>query len=308
MAEEALEIRFWGVRGSLPSPGNETALVGGNTSCVEVTGGGSRVILDAGSGIRALGDALMKAGEAKRVHLLLSHVHWDHVMGIPFFTPLYVPGTELVIGSGPLERDASPQRGALSASDNRLPLRDVLKRQMTPPLFPIEFDAVAGRVTTVDLEPDSAFTVGRLEITMASLSHPDPVWAYRISFGGHSVVYATDTEHQEGKIDERLVRLALGADVLIYDAQYTPEEYRGEVGQSKKGWGHSTFEAGAAVARAAGAKTLVLFHHDPRRTDEGVAEIVQRARAVFPNTVAARESLSLRFDAEPRRIDASPAA
>ncbi len=296
MAEEALEIRFWGVRGSLPSPGNDTALVGGNTSCVEVTGGGSRVILDAGSGIRALGDALVKAGEHKRVHLLLSHVHWDHVMGIPFFTPLYVPGCEVVIGSGPLERDG--------ASGKRLPLREVLQRQMTPPLFPIDFDSVSGRVTTVDLEPDSAFTVGRLEVTMATLSHPDPVWAYRISFGGHSVVYATDTEHEEGKIDERLVRLARGADVLIYDAQYTPEEYRGELGPSKKGWGHSTYEAGAAVARAAGAKTLVLFHHDPRRTDEGVAEIVQRGRAVFPNTVAARESLSLRFEAETHRMGA----
>jgi len=275
-------------------------MVGGNTSCVEVTGGGSRVILDAGSGIRALGDALMKRGEHKRVHLLLSHVHWDHVMGIPFFAPLYIPGSEVVIGAGPLERD--------HASGARLPLREVLKRQMTPPLFPIDFDAVGERVVTVDIEPDSAFMIGQLEITISSLSHPDPVCAYRVSFGGRSVVYATDTEHEEGKLDERLVRLCRGADVLIYDAQFTPEEYRGEVGPSKKGWGHSTFEAGAAVARAAGVKTLALFHHDPRRTDEGVAEIVQRARAVFPNTVAARESLALRFEAEPPHRQAAPAA
>ena len=294
----SMKVKFWGVRGSIASPGAETALVGGNTSCVEVTGGGSRVILDAGSGIRALGDALVKAGEHKRVHLLLSHVHWDHVMGIPFFTPLYVPGCEVVIGSGPLERDG--------ASGKRLPLREVLQRQMTPPLFPIDFDSVSGRVTTVDLEPDSAFTVGRLEVTMATLSHPDPVWAYRISFGGHSVVYATDTEHEEGKIDERLVRLARGADVLIYDAQYTPEEYRGEVGPSKRGWGHSTYEAGVDVARAASVKTLALFHHDPRRSDAQVSEIVQRSRAIFPSTVAAREAVSLRFEAASYRCDLAP--
>ncbi len=282
MTEDSLEVRFWGVRGSLPSPGADTAIVGGNTACVEVTGGGARIVLDAGSGLRALGDALLARGQHGRVHMLLSHVHWDHVMGLPFFTPLYMKGCELIVGSGPIG----------------LPLAEVLRRQMTPPLFPVEFRQVEAQVRTVDLQPDSTFMVGPLEVTMASLSHPDPVWAYRVSFAGRSIVYATDTEHAEGRVDEKLVRLCRGADVLIYDAQYTPEEYSGQVGPSKKGWGHSTYEAGADVARAAGVKTLVLFHHDPRRSDDGVADIVRRARGSFENTVAAREGLALRFEAQ----------
>lgn len=279
--EDALEVRFWGVRGSLPSPGPETTLVGGNTSCVEVTGGGSRVILDAGSGLRALGDHLVRTNQAGDLTLLLSHVHWDHVMGLPFFAPLYTARTPIVIASGPLG----------------VPVHVALEQQMMPPLFPVKFDAVRSRVRTVDLAADAAFRVGALSITMLPLVHPDPVIAYRIEFAGRSVVYATDTEHTEGELDTRLARFAAGADLLIYDAQYTPEEFRGEDGPSRKGWGHSTYLAGAELCRAAGAKTLALFHHDPRRTDEAVAELVRRARAVFPETIAAREGLSFCFEA-----------
>ncbi|NUP08621.1 MAG: MBL fold metallo-hydrolase [Polyangiaceae bacterium] len=282
--DEALEVRFWGVRGSLPSPGGETAVVGGNTACVEVTGGGARIILDAGSGIRALGDELVAKNEHQRVTILLSHVHWDHVLGLPFFTPLYMTGSEICLMSGAV--------GGMS-------LRDVLKAQMIKPLFPVPFEVVSSRVRTVELPERARFAVGPLEVSTAVLNHPDPVVAYRIDFAGRSVVYATDTEHEEGKVDQRLVELARGADVLVYDAQYTPEEYRGECGPTKRGWGHSTFEAGIRVARDAGVKTLALFHHDPRRSDDGVSEIVQRARASFPNTVAARERTSLRLEAEP---------
>jgi phosphoribosyl 1,2-cyclic phosphodiesterase len=281
--EDALEIRFWGVRGSLPSPGPETAMVGGNTSCVEVKGGGSRIILDAGSGLRALGDALVARGEAKDLTILLSHVHWDHVMGLPFFVPLYTAEKPIVIAAGPIG----------------VPILEALERQMMPPLFPVSFDAVRARVRTVDLAADTAFDVGALHVTMLPLVHPDPVIAYRISFGGRSVVYATDTEHSEGTIDARLAAFARQADVLIYDAQYTPEEYRGEVGPPRRGWGHSTFAAGAELARAAEVKTLALFHHDPRRTDDEVGAIVRRAREVFPHTVAAREGLSLRAESVP---------
>ena len=281
--EEGLDVRFWGVRGSLPSPGPETAMVGGNTACVEVCGGGSRVILDAGSGIRALGDSLMAKGEGEDLTILLSHVHWDHVMGLPFFAPLYAGKTPITIAAGPLG----------------LPVESALERQMSPPLFPVSYDAVRSRVKTVDLAADRHFRVGALTITMLPLIHPDPVIAYRIAFGSSSVVYATDTEHLEGQLDERLLRFAHGADILIYDAQYTPEEYRGEVGPSRKGWGHSTFLAGAELARAANIKTLALFHHDPRRTDAEVAAIVQRCREHFPSTVAARENLSLRVEVPP---------
>jgi len=283
--DDALEVRFWGVRGSLPSPGPDTVVVGGNTACVEVTGGGSRVILDAGSGLRALGDALVARGEHREVDLLLTHVHWDHVMGLPFFTPLYIPGTRVRITAGPL------------GSALGLTLRDVLAKQMMQPMFPVDFTSVGAEVTTREIPRRGRFEVGALMIDTAELVHPDPVTAYRVSFGGRSVVFATDTEHRDGEIDPTLAQLARGADVLIYDAQYTPEEYDGRVGPSRRGWGHSTYEAGVALARAAGVKSLALFHHDPRRSDDAVAEIVQRARAIFPETIAAREGVAMRFEA-----------
>ena len=289
--DDALEVRFWGVRGSIPSPGSDTAIVGGNTSCVEVSGGGTRLVLDAGSGIRGLGDRLVADGAHRSVHVLLSHVHWDHVMGLPFFGPLYMPGVDLTISAGP----------------SGTPLRDVLKRQMSAPMFPVDFDRVGARVRTCELPEQGSIDIGALRVTIAKLNHPDPVLAFRVSYGGRSVVYATDTEHREGEVDQTLVRLSRGADVLIYDAQYTPEEYAGEAGPSRKGWGHSTFAAGADVARAAGVKTLALFHHDPKRTDESASEIVKRSRVLFPDTVAAREGLALRFESHsPKPLPPKP--
>ena len=283
MQDTKLKVRFWGVRGSLPSPGPDTALVGGNTSCVEVTTPTTRVILDAGSGLRALGDALVKSGEHRDTTILLSHVHWDHVMGIPFFSPLYMPGCKVTFVSG----------------GHGLPLRDVLSRQMTQPMFPVGFDRIGSSVVCREIAPAERLTIGDLEIDVAMLNHPDPVYAFRLSHGGKSVVFATDTEHF-ACVDPRLLRLASGADLLIYDAQYTPEEYAGEVGPPRTGWGHSTFAAGAELARAAGVGTLALFHHDPRRTDAEVAGIVQRARGLFPDTVAAREGLTVELDAAVR--------
>lgn len=279
MNTDKLTVRFWGVRGSLPSPGPDTAIVGGNTACVEITTPTTRVILDAGSGLRALGDSLVKKGEHRSTTILLSHVHWDHVMGVPFFAPLYMPGCELTFISG----------------GHGVPLRDVLARQMSQPMFPVGLDRVPSRITCRELAPAERLVVGDLEIDVALLNHPDPVYAFRLSHGGRSVVFATDTEHY-ACVDPRLQRLAQGADLLIYDAQYTPEEYAGEIGPPKTGWGHSTFAAGAELAHAAKVGTLALFHHDPRRTDVEVAEIVQRARALFPDTVAAREGLTVELE------------
>lgn len=273
---DGLEVRFWGVRGSLPSPGADTAMVGGNTSCVEVRLGDERLVLDAGTGLRLLGDRLVASGAHLRspIRVLLSHVHWDHVMGLPFFAPLYVKGVNIELATGPTSR----------------PLRDVLGRLMSPPCFPVDFGALPSAIRCHDLAARQRLTTGPFEVTVAPLSHPDPVYAYRIDAGGRSVVYATDTEHGE-VVDERLVDLCRGADVLVYDAQYLPEEF-----PAKKGWGHSTYAAGAEIAAVAGVKTLALFHHDPRRTDDEVAALVRRAREVFPHTVAAREGMRLSLD------------
>jgi phosphoribosyl 1,2-cyclic phosphodiesterase len=267
----SLSARFLGVRGSLATPGAATASVGGNTACVEITAGDTRIVLDAGSGLRGLGDSLVSRGPTETT-ILLSHLHWDHICGLPFFVPIYIPGNRVEVVSGP---------------NGVLPLEDAMRRQMSAPFFPVEYDEVATQLRTREVRAQTAFHIGPVKAFAAKLNHPDPVYGYRLEAGGRSIVYATDTEHY-ACVDPTLRQLAAGADILIYDAQYTPEEYPGKVG-----WGHSTWTAAVELARAAGVKQLVLFHHDPRRTDAQVAELEHRARAVFAPTIAAREGVTL---------------
>jgi phosphoribosyl 1,2-cyclic phosphodiesterase len=271
-----MRITFWGVRGSIASPGPDTAGVGGNTSCVEVVCGDTRLILDAGTGVRRLGDKLLAEGPVDAT-VLLSHMHWDHIQGLPFFVPAYLPSTKLqIVGSG----------GAGSS------LREVLETQMTAPVFPVHLDELGAQLSLREVKNGETFHIGDVRVRAARLNHPGGVLAYRIEFDGRSVVYATDTEHY-ACVDPTLRALAEGADVLIYDSQYTPEEYRGDGGRSKVGWGHSTYVAGAELARAAGVGQYVLFHHDPQRTDAGVVELEKKARELFASSVAAREGMSI---------------
>lgn len=281
-----MQIRFWGVRGSIASPGESTAKVGGNTSCVEVRCGDRVIALDAGTGLRGLGDLLMREatreGRSVELTLLLSHLHWDHIQGLPFFGPIYAPGTRVHV-AGP----TTPE----------LALRDAIAQQMRPPTFPVLFEELPSHVETRTLRHGSRFDLDGVVVRAVKLNHPGGgVLAYRIDWCGRSVVYATDTEHY-ACIDPTLLRLARGADVLIYDSQYLPEEYRGDVGMARVGWGHSTYEAGAALAHEAGVGTLVLFHHDPARDDAAVEAIEARARALFPATEAAREGRVLALPA-----------
>jgi phosphoribosyl 1,2-cyclic phosphodiesterase len=265
-----LTVRFLGVRGSIATPGKDFT-AGGNTACVEVVAGDTRIILDAGTGLRTLGEERMASGP-RHSTILLSHLHWDHTCGLPFFTPIYVPGHRVEIASGP---------------NGVLPHDQAIRALFQPPYFPVAFDDLGGEVSTRELRANDRFTIGDITVTMARLNHPDPVYGFRLDHGGQSIVYATDTEHF-ACVDPTLERLATGADILIYDAQYTPEEY-----PAKVGWGHSTWQAGAELARAAGVPQLVLFHHDPRRTDGQLAALEAEARAHLPGTVAAREGLVL---------------
>ncbi|MCK6534214.1 MAG: MBL fold metallo-hydrolase [Polyangiaceae bacterium] len=273
-------IRFWGVRGSIAAPGPETATVGGNTSCVEVVCGASRFILDSGTGIRALGDALMKQGPVEAT-LLLSHHHWDHIQGLPFFTPIYIPTTKLTV--------VGPQTDRLSNID-------VLEHQMSSPVFPVRLEELPCALETREVMAGDVLELGGARIRVAKANHPGGSLAYRIDYGGRSVVYATDTEHYSC-VDPALRALALGADVLIYDSQYTPAEYRGECGPSKVGWGHSTYEDGAKLAHSADVGQYVLFHHDPRRNDEQVAHVERLAQSLFAGSVAAREGMVIELPA-----------
>jgi len=275
-----MQISFYGVRGSIASPGPETAAVGGNTSCVEVMCGSERIILDAGTGLRKLGDRMM-AEMALEATMLLSHQHWDHIQGIPFFVPAYVPSTKLKVYGG--------VNGVMS-------LRETLAHQMTAPVFPVRLDELGAQIELCEVKSGGKFMVGDAQVTAIKVNHPGGCFAYRIDHDGHSVVYATDTEHY-ACVDPALRALAAGADVLIYDSQYTPEEYRGDSGRSKVGWGHSTYVAGAELARSAGVGKYVLFHHDPSRTDAKVNEIETRAKALFASSVAAREGMEINLRA-----------
>jgi len=275
-----MQISFYGVRGSIASPGPETAAVGGNTSCVEVMCGSERIILDAGTGLRKLGDRMMAEG-ALEATMLLSHQHWDHIQGIPFFVPAYVPSTKLKVYGG--------VNGVMS-------LRETLAHQMTAPVFPVRLDELGAQIELCEVKSGGKFMIGDAQVTAIKVNHPGGCFAYRIDHDGHSVVYATDTEHY-ACVDPALRSLAAGADVLIYDSQYTPEEYRGDSGRSKVGWGHSTYVAGAELARSAGVGKYVLFHHDPSRTDTKVNEIETRAKALFSSSVAAREGMEIHLRA-----------
>ncbi len=285
-----MKIRFWGVRGSIASPGAETAAVGGNTSCVELMCGKTRIVLDAGTGMRGLGNALLAEKEPLDLTLLLSHFHWDHIQGLPFFVPVYMKQTQLTIVGG--------ANGIMS-------VRETLEHQMTAPVFPVRLDEVGARIATREVEPADAFDVGEARVIVRRGNHPGGVVAYRIEHAGKSVVYATDTEHPpDACVDPALRTLAEGVDVLIYDSQYSPEEYA-----SKIGWGHSTYAAGAELAKSAGVGTYVLYHHDPSRTDAGVAAIEEKARALYAPSLAAREGMVVDLDPPPpslRRKDPSP--
>jgi phosphoribosyl 1,2-cyclic phosphodiesterase len=270
-----MQVRFWGVRGSIASSGSRLQDVGGNTSCVEVRAGTQTLILDAGTGLRELGLALQRDGRAGRLTMLVSHFHWDHIQGFPFFGPAYAPGNEIQIFGAP-----EPGAGAL---------RDAFAAQMRPPHFPVGLEAMRAELRFRELRPGGEFAVGDVLVRTAAARHPNDCVAYRVEHEGASVVYATDTEHDadSGRLDQNLLALARGADLLIYDAQYTPEEYAA----GKRGWGHSTAEEGVRLAEAAGCARLALFHHDPAHDDGAVAHIEARARARFAGACAAREGM-----------------
>ncbi|MBW2278819.1 MAG: MBL fold metallo-hydrolase [Deltaproteobacteria bacterium] len=276
-----ISLRFWGVRGSVPAPGPETSSYGGNTSCVEISCDDEVVILDGGTGLRRLGDDLRRR-DADRVEasILFSHVHWDHIQGVPFFSPLFRSSTSL-------RMYGAPEGGSIE---------EMLERQMTSPNFPVALDNVPASLGFEAVSIGEQFEIGSFSINSSRLHHPSGCIAYRVEAHGCSIVYATDTEPLgDGVLDEDLIRLAKGADVLIHDAQYTEAEYRGDDGISRHGWGHSTWQDAVRVARAAEVSKLILFHHDPARDDDAVADLERAAYEELPGTIAAREDLEIQL-------------
>lgn len=267
-------VRLWGVRGSIAAPGPETVRYGGNTSCLEVRCGGRLLIFDAGTGLRGLGAALAPDGPVE-ADLFLTHTHFDHICGLPFFAPLFQSGNRLRLSAGHLQ----PERD----------LKKVLVEMMMAPLFPIPPDRFRAEVIYRDFATGDTLSPGPgITLRTAPLNHPDRATGYRIEYDGQAICYITDTEHEPGRPDANILSLIQDADIVIYDSTYTDAEF-----VSTRGYGHSTWEEGVRLADAAGAKTLVIFHHEPGRTDTELDEIAAAAEKIRPGTVVAREGLTL---------------
>lgn len=274
-ASQGVSVRFWGVRGSIATPGVDTVRYGGNTACIEVRCGDHLLILDAGTGLRPFGDALTAAGCAVEAEIFCTHTHIDHLCGFPFFAPCFDPRSRLRLWAGHLAADQA--------------LRDVYRTTLSAPLFPDLMDSLPAAVEFRDFAAGERLAPRPgLVVETAPLNHPGGATGYRFEWHGKSVAYITDTEHRAGELDANVLRLVDRADIMIYDANYTDEDYPTHVG-----WGHSTWQEGVRLADHASVGTLILFHHDPARTDTMLDEIAAAAESLRPGTLVAREGLAL---------------
>ncbi|MGZ5438746.1 MAG: MBL fold metallo-hydrolase [Candidatus Aminicenantales bacterium] len=271
-----MEVTIWGARGTFPSPRKDTVCYGGHTCCLSLrTAAGEYIVVDSGTGIRDLGERIMAEAEEAgngpvRIHLLLTHFHLDHIMGFPFFQPLFSPRATVFVYA-----PVAPEE-----------TRKHLAGLMAGRYFPVRLDET--RSTKVFLECEPGLVIGGVGISSCPLVHPQGSVAYRLESGGRSVVSATDTEHPEKGIDERLAAFAAGATRLIYDAMFTPEEYAA----AKKGWGHSTWLAATELAAGARVGGLIMSHYNPDHSDEMVDRLLAAARRIFPRAEAARQGWS----------------
>jgi phosphoribosyl 1,2-cyclic phosphodiesterase len=272
-------IQFWGVRGSIACPGPETVRYGGNTPCIEMRVGGERLIFDGGTGLRVLGQSLLQQMPVE-AHIFFTHSHWDHIQGFPFFIPAFIKGNCFNI------------YGAIAPLGATIEKR--LNDQMNHPNFPVPLQIMQADLRFNDLAIGEKVEIGDITIENALLNHPGEAVGYRVNWRGYAAAYITDTEHRKGTLDKNVLRLARNADVMIYDATYTDEEYNSEV-SSKVGWGHSTWQEAIKVAKAANVKKLVIFHHDPLHNDDFLDRVGEQASLQFPNTVMAREGLAIQL-------------
>jgi phosphoribosyl 1,2-cyclic phosphodiesterase len=262
------EVAFWGTRGSIPTPGPDTARYGGNTACISIgSSDGRLVILDAGSGLRPLGHELMKQRNGiVTADILLSHTHWDHIQGLPFFKPLSCRDTSVCI---------------YGAAQEGVPLKEILGRQMDPMVFPVPLNALAASLMVVEIE-QGEFEIDGFKICAFRLRHPGTTLGYRLrpSSGGRDVAYVTDNELGPGGTYEvpsdwraQIVEFIGGADVLIHDAMYLDQ-----IIQARAGWGHSTPRQAVDLAREGRCRRLILFHHEPEHDDTALDRLVNETR------------------------------
>ena len=272
MREGDFFIRFWGVRGSIPCPGPDYVRYGGNTPCIEVRCGSKLMILDGGTGLRPLGEQLVALGPVD-ADIFFSHTHLDHIVGVPFFAPIYNKQSNLRLWAGHL----SPP----------LQLRDVLSGMMIDPLFPVPIDFFGSQPHYQDFQAgDTLYPHSGVTIKTTALNHPNGATGYRIEYQGRSICYVTDTEHRPDVLDQNILALIEGTDIFIYDSTYTDQEY-----QTHIGWGHSTWQEGIKLANQANVKTFIIFHHDPGHNDSAMDSITAQAHKKRPGTMVAREGM-----------------
>ncbi|HWL31228.1 MAG TPA: MBL fold metallo-hydrolase [Xanthobacteraceae bacterium] len=279
-AARSLSVRFWGVRGSIACPGPNTARYGGNTPCVEIRCGEHILIFDAGTGIRALGQALLREPKprarsgADGFDIFLSHGHIDHVVGLPFFAPMFEDGQVIRVWGGTLQSAGG--------------VEEALRKLMSFPLFPLQVEALRADLDFRDFRAgDTLQPRPGVTLRTAPLNHPGGAAGYRIEYGGRAVAYLTDFE-SNGAIDPRLLDLARGAAMVIVDATYTDDELPAHVG-----WGHSSWQQGVRLANAAEVGQLCLFHHDPDHDDNFMDAVAAAAETMRPGTIVAREGLQI---------------
>jgi phosphoribosyl 1,2-cyclic phosphodiesterase len=267
-------VTFWGVRGSIACPSPNHVIYGGNTSCLEVVVGNRHIIMDAGTGIRGLGHKVMEQG-IQASTLLLTHTHWDHINGFPFFAPLFQKHRSLDIYAGHLHDAGGIQR--------------VLASSMSNPVFPVPLEALQAKLAFHDFRAGETLDLGQdVVVKTAPLNHPNGATGYRVEHDGRAMCYVTDTEHRPGEPDENVLGLIRDADLVIYDSTYTDEEFLRHVG-----WGHSTWQEGVRLCRAANVKRMAIFHHDPDHDDAFMANIEAQAAASWSGTFVAREGMTV---------------
>jgi phosphoribosyl 1,2-cyclic phosphodiesterase len=275
MAFDSISVKFWGVRGSIPCPGPDTLRFGGNTACVEIRCGESLLIFDAGSGLRELGNELSNIARVTDADLFLSHCHIDHVIGLPFFSPIFDEKNRIHLWAGNMH-----SAGGIKAAIHKL---------MSHPMFPIDIETLQSKVTFKDfnagenLQPRSGIIV-----QTAKLNHPGGATGYRIEYADRAVAYITDIELDEKPFDPALLALVQNAALVIIDATYTDEEL-----SSHAGWGHSSWQQTVRLANQAHVGKLCLFHHDPDHTDVIMEQIAVAAEKARPGTIVAREGLTI---------------
>jgi phosphoribosyl 1,2-cyclic phosphodiesterase len=273
----SFKVKFWGVRGSLACPSAKYLMFGGDTSCVEVACGGRRIIFDAGTGMRNLGHRLLRKN-CREAFLLLSHTHWDHITGFPFFTPAYRKDCAFEIMAGHLN----------PAVDG---VRKILSNQMLQPTFPVPIEVMAAKLNFSDFKAGETLTLSRnITVRTTPLNHPNGATGYRVEYAGKAMCYVTDTEHVVGRPDEQVLALIEGADLVIYDSTYTDKEFPGKIG-----WGHSTWQEGVRLCQQANAKQLAIFHHDPDHEDLFMDRVEAEARIMWDGASVAREGMRYRL-------------